>query len=296
MKAQDILGSPPFVLLGVAIARTMPRRAGYWLARQVARIMARRRNQFFCTIRANLRHVVGPGASAPELDDLAERAIGHAGRTYFDMFRTTLQDVRQGQVPLRVDPAEWDSGRRAFADERGVILVGPHMSNFDLAMQWFESQGVGMQVLGLADPNAGTQMLNWLRRRRGVEVTPIGLTSLRQAVTRLRQGGVVTTGVDRPVSVEDEPVPFFDAPARLPTGHIRLALRTGALIMVTACLQHPDASYSVRIMPALEMEVSGNRERDVRHNARRVLAVIEGLVRQAPEQWLMFVPVWPEDV
>jgi len=43
------------------------------------------------------------------------------------------------------------------------------------------------------------------------------------------------------------------------------------------------------------METTGDRAQDVRHNVRRVLAIIEEMIRQAPDQWLMFVPVWPEN-
>ncbi len=285
MKVERVLGSAPLILLGVMAARTMPRRFGYWLSRRVARFMARRRTELFRIVRANHAHVLGPAASLAELDATAEKAIYHAGCTYFDMLHTTLKDYRRGRVSLRVDPEEWAIGRQALTGGRGTILVGPHMSNFDMAMQWFEAQGIKMQVLGLADPNLGTQVVNWLRGRRGVAVTPINMASLRQALSMLRGGGVVTTGVDRPVSKEDEPILFFDAPARLPTGHVRLALQTGARIVVACCLQDADNHYVIRVMPPLEMEASGHRRDDIRHNARRVLAVLEELIRQAPEQW-----------
>jgi lauroyl/myristoyl acyltransferase len=42
------------------------------------------------------------------------------------------------------------------------------------------------------------------------------------------------------------------------------------------------------------MERTYDRALDVRHNTRRVLAIIEEMIRLAPDQWLMFVPVWPE--
>jgi KDO2-lipid IV(A) lauroyltransferase len=143
-------------------------------------------------------------------------------------------------------------------------------------------------------PDLGTRVVNWLRTRRGILMTPIDLRSLRLAVERLRKGGVVMTGVDRPVSRDDEPIQFFDAPARMPTGHVRLALQTGARVVVACCLQDPDGKYALRLGPPLEMETTGNRAEDVRHNARRVLAIIEDMIRQAPDQWLMFVPVWPD--
>lgn len=294
MKAQKILGSPPFIMLGVAIARLTPKRFGYWLARRVAQDMSRRCNHLFSTLRANLRHVVGSQASEQDLNRLAENAIYHAGCTYFDMFRARRQDIRQGRVTVRIDPEAWALAKSVLSDQRGAVLVGPHMSNFDLAAQWITAQGIQMQALSLATPDLGTRVVNWLRERRGMTMTPIDVRSLRLALERLRQGGVVLTGVDRPVSKDDEPILFFDAPARMPSGHVRLAIQTSARIVVACCVQEPDGYYSLRLAPPLEMEISGDRAQDVHHNTRRVLAVIEDMIRQAPDQWLMFVPVWPE--
>jgi len=295
MKAQRILGSPPFIMLGVAIARLTPKRFGYWLARRMARDMSRRRNHLFSTLRANLKHVVGPQASEQHLDRLAENAIYHAGCTYFDMFRARRQDLERGRGTVRIDPDAWALTRSVLSDKQGAVLVGPHMSNFDLAVQWMTAQGIQIQALSLAMPDLGTRVVNWLRTHRGMTMTPIDVRSLRLALERLRRGGVVMTGVDRPVSRDDDPTPFFDAPAKMPTGHVRLALQTGTRIVVACCVQEPDGYYALRLAPPLDMETTGDRAQDVRHNVRRVLAIIEEMIRQAPDQWLMFVPVWPEE-
>lgn len=295
MKYQTDPGSPPFVLLAIVLARILPRRFGYWVARKVSRRMSQRRSHMFRALRANLAHVVGPAIGDGDLDALAESALYHAGCTYVDMFRTTVDDYRSGRVQVRVDPKEWALARQAMLDERGTVLVGAHMSNFDLAAQWFAAQGIEIQALSLARPSSGTRVINWLRRRRGIVVTPIDVSSLRMAVARLRRGGVVLTGVDRPVSEDDEPVLFFGAPARLPVGHIRLAMQTESRVLVACCVQEPDGQYGVRLSAPLEMERTGDRVGDIGHNCRRVLAVLEEIIRQAPDQWLMFAPVWPED-
>ncbi len=294
MKAQHLLGSPPFILLGVVIARTLPRRFGYWLARCIARGMRRRRSHMFATVRANLRQVVGE-ASPDRLDDMAESAIYHAGCTYVDMFRLRRRDLTGNRISLRSSPEALQAVRGALADRRGLIIVGTHMSNFDLATQWLAAQSIEIQVLGLAGPNAGTRTLNRIRGSRGMVVTPMGVDALRAAVRRLKNGGAVLFGVDRPVSPDDELLPFFGRPAPMPTGHIRLALQTNARIVVASCIQEASGRYAVLISSPIELERTYDRHEDVRRNAIRVLQMLEEMIRQAPEQWLMFVPVWPED-
>jgi KDO2-lipid IV(A) lauroyltransferase len=52
--------------------------------------------------------------------------------------------------------------------------------------------------------------------------------------------------------------------------------------------------YAMHIEPPMELVRTGNLEQDVKLNTRRVLDILEGIIRRWPEQWMMFVPVWPE--
>ncbi|NLG29175.1 MAG: hypothetical protein GX557_14790, partial [Chloroflexi bacterium] len=67
-------------------------------------------------------------------------------------------------------------------------------------------------------------------------------------------------------------------------------------ILVAYCLQDPDGWYHIYFHEPLEMEPCATRDETVRHNAQRVLAIIEDVIRSAPEQWLMFLPVWDDTI
>lgn len=295
MRIHDILGSPPFIVIGIAIARALPRKIGYGLSRWIARGMARRRRQLFRNICSNLAHIMGPDVDAQQIDAMAEQVIYHAGCTYLDMFRASVEDYRRGRISLELDQEAWDRALEAMRDGRGTVLVGPHMSNFDLAAQWIAARGVQIRALSLSEPNLGTQLINRLREHRGIDMMPIDIHALRQAMQTLRSGGLIMTGVDRPTSSEDTLLTFFGKPARLPTGHVRLALQTDAHLVVACCLQKSDGTYALQIVGPLELERTGDKAEDVRRNAEKVLAIIEGMIRQAPEQWLMFLPVWENE-
>ena len=93
----------------------------------------------------------------------------------------------------------------------------------------------------------------------------------------------------------DYPIPFFGRPARVPSGHVRLALRTGAVVSIAYCVLSPETQrYTAHLEPPMEMIRTGNREEEVRLNMRRILEVLERLIYHQAEQWQMFVPVWPE--
>jgi KDO2-lipid IV(A) lauroyltransferase len=170
------------------------------------------------------------------------------------------------------------------------------MSNFDLAAQWIAAQGFEIQGLSLPNPDAGGRILNRMRAKRGIQMTPISLTSLRAGVKRLNRGGICMTGVDRPTSDRDPLTPFFDRPAHMPTGHVKLALRSQARIQVACCLQREEGTYEIRFPDALEMSQTDDWDRDVRDNVASVLRVVERMILMRPSQWLMFVPVWRDGV
>ena len=82
---------------------------------------------------------------------------------------------------------------------------------------------------------------------------------------RLRSGGLVSTGVDRPDPTSaGEPLTFFGQPAYLPTGHVRLALQANAPIAVAMVRNNPARphAYVVDVEPPLELEMIGHPRRN----------------------------------
>ncbi|MHB1318759.1 MAG: lysophospholipid acyltransferase family protein [Anaerolineae bacterium] len=290
MKASGKQGSAPPILIGVILARLMPRWLGYWIVRRGSSVMRAKRMALYSILRENLGHV-DPQITGEALDDLAQRALIELGYTYFDMFHYRRVRLLQGKL-LTYDPDEWRRARAQFQDPRGTIVVGAHIGNFDLAAEWFVSQGFELQALSLADPGGGTQVVNRFRRQRGLIVTPISVQALREALRRLRSGGVIITGVDRPASYDDPTTVFFGAPAPLPRGHVRLALQTDARVVVAYCSRQANGVYRLHISAPLDMVRTGDREADIALNTRRVLELVEDNIREDPAQWAMLRPVW----
>jgi KDO2-lipid IV(A) lauroyltransferase len=87
---------------------------------------------------------------------------------------------------------------------------------------------------------------------------------------------------------------FFGRPASMPVLHILLALKTNAPVVVTAAIMRPDGIYQFFASDFIAMQPHSDRHTEILLNAERVLSVAEGFIRQAPQQWAMFYPVWPE--
>jgi KDO2-lipid IV(A) lauroyltransferase len=177
---------------------------------------------------------------------------------------------------------------------KGLFIVAPHMSNFDFVMLALGHSGLKAQILTYSQPEGGYVTMNTVRESSGLEITPISSSSLMQALRRLKDGGIVVTAIDRPIPNQKEFLNFFDVPAPLPTGHIRLSLKTDAEMVVVAAHLKSDGIYEMLISKPIELERFPDSKHEIKYNAERVLKVIENYILLAPEQWLMYYPVWPE--
>jgi lauroyl/myristoyl acyltransferase len=294
MRLQDITSSKPATQLTLFLAQHAPPWIGYGLARAAANFVARQKPEMYWTVRANLRQVLGPGVDDAELHERTRQVFFHAGQTYYDFFRAVGQPPEVLARAVRIPEAVVELMRSEMARGQGVLLLGIHTSNFDLAILAVGAHGLPIQALSLANPGAGFRVLNRLRASGGFELTPITPESLRAAIRRLRDGGIVATGADRPIPQDRELIEFFGRPAYLPVGPTRLALMTGATVLLGACSYDPVAGYRLEYTGPVEMVHTGDRRQDILVNARRIATIVEGYVRARPEQWMMFHPFWPE--
>ena len=297
MNLKDVASHPQTIQLGMWFSQHAPERVGHRLSWWAAGIVCRVKPAVYETVQANLRQVLGTDATEPALGQSVRQVFYTSVRGYFDLFRALK--LPRDELEALVDfPEQARTFLHSLWNRKGgSILVFPHLGNFDLAAQALGRYLPGSQVLTLPNPPPGLQLTNEFRKRTGVEVTPLSASALRKAVKRLRSGGLVSVAADRPVSDLDQPIHFFGRPARVPSGHIRLALKTNALVLVGCCFLSPETGkYTVHIEPPLELLRTGNHEEEVQLNMRRVLDVLETVIRRWSWQWQMFVPVWPESL
>ncbi len=299
MNLQQFVTTEFGTRLWMWLGRSLPPSAGYALARIVTGIVSRRRSSsIYRILYDNQANVRGPDTAPELLHQAVGSVLNHVGMTAYDLMHT----VAQGQTVLRQSVAFgdefWPHMNAARAAGRGVMICGCHTSNFNLAfLAWATHEGVPeVQVLSPPGPAGGFKVMQQLRAHPNVLDTPIESASLRSAIARLRNGGVVATGVDWPLAATpDERVPFFGRLAHLPTGHIRLAISGNAVLLPLACRWEPVRGYYAITGAPVVLELSGDRAADIQNNARRVLAVMERWIAELPEQWLMYHRVWPGD-
>lgn len=295
MKLEGLMSRRAGPWLAMSLSRLLPPRGAYHLARTLAGVVCRLRPEIYWVVRSNLRPVLGEEADDELLERTTRQVFSFAIRSYYDLYRTIRLSREEILAAVDMPPEARAVADQVLGSGRGVILAVVHLGNFDLLGQSLGSYTSSIQVVSLPDPPAGFQLLNDIRRRSGLDVTPLSPGALRQALRGLRAGGVVGIAVDRPVSELDEPFSFFGRPTRVPSAHIRLALKTDALLVLCYSAFDPKTQrHAIHLEPPLEVVRLPVPEEEIRVNMRRVLDQAEAAIRAWPEQWMIFVPVWPE--
>jgi lauroyl/myristoyl acyltransferase len=227
---------------------------------------------------------------APERRDrerLVRQTFVEQVRHYIEIFRLARLDhekVRQAVVT-----AGWDRFVAAVARGSGVIVASAHVGPVSVCGQIIAANGYDITLPIEKETGELARSINRARTRMGLRFVE---TESALGIHRvLKRGGILGVLADRAVTGVGERVPFFGQPALLPSVHVALALRTGAVLM--PAFAHRDGNILRAVFePELELPRTGDRDADVREGVRRWAAVLEPHIRVAPEQWSVFEAVW----
>jgi lauroyl/myristoyl acyltransferase len=296
ISLQSLSNSRFGVAFALAVARYMPRWMGYWVARNAARLIASRRSSpMIQALRANQWVVSGEKLTSRELDKVVKTVILRHSRCLFDFYRN-LDRPDKMQRLVHFSPEFQNLFDRIYKGEGSALFIVPHISNFDLAGRALALRGLKFQILSYPQPTGGYRWQNRIRNGSGMEVTPMSINALQKAKERLRAGGAVLTGIDRPLEETRYQPIFFGHPAPLPVAFIRIALDTNSPIIVVSCTTLPDNTYQMICMPPIIPQPNHDREIELVSNTEVVLKQLEELILRDPMQWVMFYPVWPESL
>jgi len=278
-----------FRLAGLLIP-LVPQRLGYAITSLVAWWLSVLPLPVNRVVRANLRQVLGPGANEEEVRRLARAALCNNVVNYYELF--LLPSLSLEEIGQRVTVHGWDHMVQARAAQKGLIITTAHFGNFNLAGQIASYYQIPVTAVAEnLDPPQFFRYITSLRATHGIQFVPVG-QSLRPIVRALRANEAVGLAADRDVSGGGERLPFFGAPARIPVGHVKLSLRTGAPILPCFIVREADHRCQAYIEEPLFPTPSGDFYRDVRQGTQRIVALLERYIRAYPDQWLAFQPIW----
>jgi phosphatidylinositol dimannoside acyltransferase len=291
---QQVINSSLSLRFVSSLAERLPPGWGYRIAYFLAEQMARRKNsRLIRAIRANQWVASRETLQEQALDEAIRETLRYSAHSLFDLYHYN-RDFEATKRLIIFDSSFDVIAHRSEFEQHGLLIAGLHLSNFDLILQWLCKDGLRPLVLTIPDPKGGRQIEYVIRKRTGMNLIPASVGALRQALRHLQRGGMVLTGIDRPIEDPEFCPRFFGRPAALPIHHIFLALKTRVPVVITAVYLQPDGRYHVFASGPIEMDPYPDAAQRTLRNAEKVLAVAEKFIELSPRQWSVPLPVWPQ--
>lgn len=233
------------------------------------------------TTRRNLRACY-PELSHREVETLGRHSLRETGATALE-----IPLMWGWPVERCLDLIREIEGEELLADykagNRGLLLLAPHLGNWELAGLFFASR-YRMAALYSPPNRPGLEdYMKAVRGRSGSELVATDRRGIMRLFSILREGGVVGILPDQtPRREGGEFAPFFGIPAVTMTLASKLVHKTGARPLVTYAQRLPDARGFKIVIREAEPDMAS---KDITQSLTALNRSVEKCIAEVPAQY-----------
>jgi len=279
--------------LAAFLARHLPLRWGYTICRGIGSIIYRV-SPVAWAARDNARHILEAKAMGQTVDPksvsrLAKQIFQSQVMNYYDMLRLSSMPAEELKDLVNFGGLEYVD--KILASGTGLVLTSAHFGPMEILIQC--TAQLGYPLVAIAErlkPDRLHDYMMQLRTAHGLELIPTD-GPLLEAYRRLKRGEILASALDRDTTDTGLIVPFLGAPAWVPDGYARIAVRTNLPVVLGYGLRTGQGVLT-RLHPPLYPNPSLPPEEAVTDLVRQVINEFEGVIRTYPEQWLLSSPIW----
>jgi len=181
-----------------------------------------------------------------------------------------------------------EAGRR---HGRGTLLITGHLGAWELGGMALAADGFSVNVVTLEEPTP--ELDAWRQKYResfGIKTITVGSNKFAfvEIIQALRRNELVAMLIDRPYLNSGVEVRFFERPTLFSAAAARIWQYSGATVVPAFVLQLEPGRYGCYAYPPIDMSA----DETIDENSQRIANVFQAIIREFPEQWFNFVPIW----
>ncbi|MCX7816205.1 MAG: lysophospholipid acyltransferase family protein [Syntrophales bacterium] len=238
----------------------------------------------------NLRRAF-PEKPTKEIIRIAKGTYRHLGIVMADFF--SIPAITKENLHNWVDFEGLEHVDKALEQGHGVLSLVAHFGNWELMTAAFPLTKVPLEIVYRPLDNSFLEdLFRTVRTLHGNNL--IVNRGSGKIITRLlMKNRVIGILSDQNVSVQEGVfVDFFGRPACTSVGLAVLAMRTGSPVLPAFMPRMSDGRYRFILLEPVEIDNTGDYERDIFTNTQRFAKIIENMIRKYPEQWFWLHQRW----
>jgi KDO2-lipid IV(A) lauroyltransferase len=277
------------------IVALLPRFAVDRLAAFIAWLSWLKGGEYRENVCSNLSHIFDQPAHSRQILAKSKGVFRTNALNVVDLLQAPHLSPRDFERMGAVVDGSWDYFDNAARSGTGAIILTAHLGPFDFAGSAMRSRGYPMSALTARTTGRfAFHFVSFLRGSQHMRVIEASSSGLRQALRLLDQGQMLILLSDRDFFLSGRPTIFFGEETTLPIGAVRLARDTGVPIIPVFAHRRGNV-YELTLRPPMTVEKTSDRDSDIAAALARVAAELEAAIARAPDQWVLFQRVWPEE-
>ena len=239
----------------------------------------------------NLQIVFGSDLTHAQRTEICKASFINVGKTCIEFLRFPKLNTENIWDEVTVEGAE--NLHTALAAGKGAIVFLPHFGNWELLSLVYGAL-IPDRAKAIAFPLKNTRLNAYIWQRReqmSLELIP-RKRAIRETLRALKKNEAVGFFADQNAGPEGVFVNFLGKSASAVRGPATLALKTGAPLIFSLSIRHPDDRHHVYISPPTHPNPSDDFERDVETYTTQMLKQLEAYIHKYPEQWLWLHNRW----
>lgn len=277
---------------GIQIARALPIKAAYLLAKAVALGYYYGSATTRAILKDNLRVVLGEDTDEKVLNFHAKAVFKNFAKYLADFFRFTKYDEKYVSQNINIEGLE--ILRQCLDEKKGAVIASLHLGNWELGGAIVAGMGFPLHAIVLE--HGDEKVNNFFTDQRminNMKSIPTGV-AVKQCFKALKNNELVAIVGDKDYTNSSITTDFFGKEAKLPKGPAVFSVKTGAPIVFILLARNEDDTFTLHVEGPITNETTGDTDADTKGLMEKYVKVFEKYIRMYPDQWYAFEPTWKQ--